>query len=153
VILDRRAFIRENTRLLVPPMAPDLRLYLADEAVELWQKTEDDLGAIGLPPPFWAFAWAGGQALAKFIADRPETVAGKYVLDFASGSGVVAIERIRAGMSCWPATSPTAKTWRRRRRLGSHRSPNAAPRFGSAIPAGATSRGIGWNAWPNIACP
>jgi predicted nicotinamide N-methyase len=97
VILDRRAFIRENTRLLVPPMAPDLRLYLADEAVELWQKTEDDLGAIGLPPPFWAFAWAGGQALAKFIADRPETVAGKYVLDFASGSGLVAIAAAKAG--------------------------------------------------------
>jgi predicted nicotinamide N-methyase len=97
VILDRRAFIRENTRLLVPPMAPDLRLYLADEAVELWQKTEDDLGAIGLPPPFWAFAWAGGQALAKFIADRPETVAGKYGLDFASGSGLVAIAAAKAG--------------------------------------------------------
>jgi predicted nicotinamide N-methyase len=93
----RRAFIRENTRLIVPPLAPDLRLHLADEMVELWQKTEDDLGAIGLPPPFWAFAWAGGQALARFIAERPETVAGKFVLDFASGSGLVAIAAAKAG--------------------------------------------------------
>ncbi len=96
-ILDRPAFIRENTRLLSPPLAPDLRLHLADEAVALWQKTEDDLGQIGLPPPFWAFAWAGGQALAKFLAERPETVAGKRALDFASGSGLVAIAAAKAG--------------------------------------------------------
>jgi predicted nicotinamide N-methyase len=96
-ILDRRAFILENTRLLRPPLAPDLRLHLADEAVALWKKTEEDLGEIGLPPPFWAFAWAGGQALARFIAERPETVAGKFVLDFASGSGLVAITAARAG--------------------------------------------------------
>ncbi len=96
-IADREAFIRENTRLLAPPLAPELRLWLADEAVELWQKTEDDLGAIGLPPPFWAFAWAGGQALARFIAERPEIVAGRFVLDFASGSGLVAIAAAKAG--------------------------------------------------------
>jgi predicted nicotinamide N-methyase len=82
---------------LRPPLAPDLRLHLADEAVALWKKTEEDLGEIGLPPPFWAFAWAGGQALARFIAERPETVAGKFVLDFASGSGLVAITAARAG--------------------------------------------------------
>jgi predicted nicotinamide N-methyase len=96
-ILDRREFIERHTRLLRPPLAPHLRLYLADEAVALWQKTEEDLGQIGLPPPFWAFAWAGGQALAKFIAERPETVAGKFVLDFASGSGLVAIAAAKAG--------------------------------------------------------
>ena len=96
-IADRRAFIDKNTRLLRPPMAPDLRLHLADEAVALWQKTEDELGLIGLPPPFWAFAWAGGQALAGFLAERPETVAGKFVLDFASGSGLVAIAAAKAG--------------------------------------------------------
>src|SRR5277367_6525719 len=96
-ILDRRAFIRDNTRLLRPPLAPRLRLYLADEAVALWQKTEEELGRIGLPPPFWAFAWAGGQALAGFLAERPETVAGKFVLDFASGSGLVAIAAAKAG--------------------------------------------------------
>jgi predicted nicotinamide N-methyase len=96
-ILDRRAFIEANTRLLSPPLAPHLRLHLADEAVALWQKTEEELGEIGLPPPFWAFSWAGGQALAKFIEERPETVAGKFVLDFASGSGLVAIAAARAG--------------------------------------------------------
>ena len=96
-ILDRAAFIRANTRLLSPPMAPNLRLYLADEAVELWQKTEEDLGEIGLPPPFWAFAWAGGQALARYIADNPNIVVGKRVLDFASGSGLVAIAAAKAG--------------------------------------------------------
>jgi len=96
-IADREAFIRAHTRLLAPPLAPDLRLWLADEAVALWQKTEDELGAIGLPPPFWAFAWAGGQALAKFIAERPELVAGRFVLDFASGSGLVAMAAAKAG--------------------------------------------------------
>ena len=61
----RRDFIVAHTRLLSPPLVPELRLWLADEAVPLWQRTEDELGAIGLPPPFWAFAWAGGQALAR----------------------------------------------------------------------------------------
>jgi predicted nicotinamide N-methyase len=90
-ILDRAAFIRAQTRLLPTPHAPEIRLHLADEATELWQKTEDELGEIGLPPPFWAFAWAGGQALARYILDHPECVAGKKVLDFASGSGLVGI--------------------------------------------------------------
>ena len=94
---ERAAFIRDNTRLLAPPLAPGLRLYLADEAVALWQKTEDDLGEIGLPPPFWAFAWAGGQALARYILDNRQQVAAKRVLDFASGSGLVAIAAARAG--------------------------------------------------------
>ena len=96
-ILDRAAFIRTHTRFLAVPHAPEISLYLADEATELWQKTEDELGEIGLPPPFWAFAWAGGQALARYILDHPETVAGKSVLDFASGSGLVAIAAAKAG--------------------------------------------------------
>ena len=96
-ITDRRRFIAENTRLLRPPLAPYLKLHLADEAVELWRKTEEDLGEIGLPPPFWAFAWAGGQALARYIEERPEIVAGRRVLDFASGSGLVAIAAAKAG--------------------------------------------------------
>ncbi len=94
---DRAAFVRENTRLLAPPLAPAMRLHLADEAVALWQKTEEELGEIGLPPPFWAFAWAGGQALARYLGDNPELVAGKRVLDFASGSGLVAIAAAMAG--------------------------------------------------------
>ncbi len=94
---DRAAFIRANTRLLAVPHAPEISLQLADEATALWEKTEEELGEIGLPPPFWAFAWAGGQALARFILDHPETVAGKSVLDFASGSGLVAIAAAKAG--------------------------------------------------------
>ncbi len=94
---DRAAFIRENTRLLVPPLVPDMRLHLADEAVELWRKTEEELHEIGLPPPFWAFAWAGGQALARYVADNPDLVAGRRVLDFASGSGLVAIAAAMSG--------------------------------------------------------
>jgi predicted nicotinamide N-methyase len=94
---DRIAFIRANTRLLAPPLAPEMRLQLADEAVALWIKTEAELQASSLPPPFWAFAWAGGQALARWIGDHPGAVAGRRVLDFASGSGIVAIAAALAG--------------------------------------------------------
>src|SRR5436853_4814693 len=94
---DKASFIRANTRLLAVPHAPEIRLYLADEATALWEKTEEELGEIGLPPPFWAFAWAGGQALARYILDHPEIVKGKRVLDFASGSGLVAIAAMKAG--------------------------------------------------------
>jgi predicted nicotinamide N-methyase len=93
----RRAFIRANTALMAPPLVPEVRLHLAHEAVPLWQKTEEELGAMGLPPPFWAFAWAGGQALARHVLDRPELVAGMHVLDLASGSGLVAIAAKLAG--------------------------------------------------------
>lgn len=96
-ITDPVRFIRENTRVHPVPHAPELRLHLADEAVALWQKTEDDLGEMGLPPPFWAFAWAGGQALARFVLDTPALVAGRRVFDFATGSGLVAIAAARAG--------------------------------------------------------
>jgi predicted nicotinamide N-methyase len=97
VIPDPRAFIRAQTRLLPVPHAPEIRLHLADDAAELWQKTEDELGEIGLPPPFWAFAWAGGQALARYVLDNPGLVAGRRVLDVASGSGLVAIAAGMAG--------------------------------------------------------
>ena len=92
-----RNFIRDNTAILSPPHVPELRLHLADEAHDLWQKTEDQLEAIGLPPPFWAFAWAGGQALARHVLDHPETVRGLKVTDFATGSGLVAIAAAKAG--------------------------------------------------------
>ena len=97
MILDRAAFIAANTRLMPVPHAPEIMLHLADEATALWQKTEDELGEIGLPPPFWAFAWAGGQGLARYVLDHPEVVMGKRVLDFASGSGLVAIAAMKAG--------------------------------------------------------
>ncbi|ADG08780.1 methyltransferase [Caulobacter segnis] len=93
----RRAFIRENTRLQAPPHTPELRLHLADEITPIWKLTEEALEEIGLPPPFWAFAWAGGQALARYILDHPEIVAGKRVIDFATGSGIVAVAAMRAG--------------------------------------------------------
>lgn len=97
MMLDPCAFIRAETRLRPVPHAPEIRLHVADDATDLWQKTEEELGAIGLPPPFWAFAWAGGQALARYVLDNPESVRGRHVLDFASGSGLVAIAAIRAG--------------------------------------------------------
>lgn len=92
-----RQFILDNTALMAPPHVPEIRLHLADEAHDLWQRTEDELAAIGLPPPFWAFAWAGGQGLARYVLDNPAVVDGKRVLDFASGSGLVAIAAARAG--------------------------------------------------------
>ena len=96
-ILDRAAFIRAETRLLPVPHAPEIKLQVAEEATALWQKTEEELDAAGLPPPFWAFAWAGGQALARYVLDHPETVRGRRVLDVASGSGLVAIAAAMAG--------------------------------------------------------
>jgi predicted nicotinamide N-methyase len=90
-------FILENTSIMTPPHVPEIRLHLADEAHDLWLKTEEELEAIGLPPPFWAFAWAGGQGLARYVLDHPESVAGKRVVDFASGSGLVAIAAQMAG--------------------------------------------------------
>jgi predicted nicotinamide N-methyase len=97
VITDRRAFIVANTRLQAPPHAPELMLQLADEITPIWKLTEEELGEMGLPPPFWAFAWAGGQALARYLLDHPAEVAGKRVVDFATGSGIVAIAAARAG--------------------------------------------------------
>lgn len=93
----RSAFILENTRLQSPPHTPELRLHLADEITPIWKLTEEALLEIGLPPPYWAFAWAGGQALARYVLDNPDVVTGKAVIDFASGSGLVAIAVARAG--------------------------------------------------------
>jgi predicted nicotinamide N-methyase len=94
---DPALFIRDNTSPMTPPHVPEIRLNLASEAHELWLKTEEELAEIGLPPPFWAFAWAGGQGLARYVLDHPETVSGKRVVDFASGSGLVAIAAKMAG--------------------------------------------------------
>lgn len=94
---DPELFIRANTSLMAPPHVPEIRLHLASEAHELWLKTEEELAEIGLPPPFWAFAWAGGQGLARYVLDHPEHLRGKSVLDFATGSGLVAIAARMAG--------------------------------------------------------
>jgi predicted nicotinamide N-methyase len=94
---DPAQFIRANTALMAPPLVPEIRLHLATEVVPLWRKTEEELEAEGIPPPYWAFAWAGGQALARYLLDHPNEVAGRSVLDFGSGSGLVAIAAARAG--------------------------------------------------------
>ncbi len=94
---ERAAFVRGNTEILAPPLVPEVKLHLAHEALPIWQKTEEELGEIGLPPPFWAFAWAGGQALARHILDEPHLVQGKRVIDLASGSGLVGIAAMKAG--------------------------------------------------------
>ena len=97
MISDPTAFILANTRLQPVPHAPEISLWLADEVTPIWRLTEEELGEMGLPPPFWAFAWAGGQGLARWLLDNPAEVAGKRVLDLAAGSGLVGIAAIRAG--------------------------------------------------------
>ena len=97
MIDDPEAFIRANTALQPVPHAPEISLYVADEITPIWKMTESALGALGISPPFWAFAWAGGQALARYVLDNPEIVRGKAVLDFASGSGLCAIAAMKAG--------------------------------------------------------
>jgi predicted nicotinamide N-methyase len=104
-LADPRAdFIRANTAIETPPLIPEVRLHLATEIVPIWRATEEALAEMGLPPPYWAFAWAGGQALARYVLDNPKTVAGRDVLDFASGSGLVAIAAAMAGAKTVTAT-------------------------------------------------
>jgi predicted nicotinamide N-methyase len=90
-------FIRAHTRLMAPPLVPEVLLHLAEESLPIWQKTEEELGVANVPPPFWAFAWAGGQALARYVLDHPHLVAGREVLDLGAGSGLAAIAAMRAG--------------------------------------------------------
>jgi predicted nicotinamide N-methyase len=94
---DPSDFITANTQLLAPPLVPEVKLHLATEVVPLWRKTEEELEAEGVPPPYWAFAWAGGQALARYVLDHRHDVAARDVLDFGSGSGIVAIAAAMAG--------------------------------------------------------
>jgi predicted nicotinamide N-methyase len=92
VLLD---FVRTHTRPSPVPFVPEITLYQADEPIALWAETE--ASGAEQPPPFWAFAWAGGQALARHVLDRPELVEGRGVLDLATGSGLVAVAAARAG--------------------------------------------------------
>jgi predicted nicotinamide N-methyase len=89
--------IHGTTRLSPVPLVPEIVLYQAGEPIEAWQQVEEGLGRTGTQPPFWAFAWAGGQALARYVLDQPGTVAGRRVLDVAAGSGLVAIAAALAG--------------------------------------------------------
>lgn len=92
-----RSFILDNTCLLAPPLVPEIKLHLAEESLPIWRKTEEELGEMNVPPPYWAFAWAGGQALARYLLDHPELVARKRVLDLGAGSGLTAIAAMKAG--------------------------------------------------------
>lgn len=97
--LDPAAFILAHTRLQPVSHAPEISLWLADEVTPIWQLTEEELGEMGVPPPFWAFAWAGGQALARFLLDHPDRVRGRRVLDLAAGSGLVGIAALKAAVA------------------------------------------------------
>jgi predicted nicotinamide N-methyase len=95
--LDPTVFVRRNTTITAPPLVPEIRLHLASEITPIWHATEETLARSALPPPFWGFAWAGGQALARYLLDHPGRAAGRFVLDFGAGSGLVAIAAARAG--------------------------------------------------------
>jgi predicted nicotinamide N-methyase len=97
VLLDkhREEFIRAETKLSSPPLVPEIRLHLASDSIALWKRTED-FAEGQLPPPYWAFAWPGGQALARYLIDHPDEMKGKCVLDFGSGSGLTAIAAAKA---------------------------------------------------------
>lgn len=92
---DPLTFVKTTTQLLAPPLVPEIKLHLATEIVPLWRKTEEELEKEGVPPPYWAFAWAGGQALARHLLDHSLSV--RSALDFGSGSGLVAIAAAKAG--------------------------------------------------------
>jgi predicted nicotinamide N-methyase len=94
---DPASFIRANTAVEAPRLVPEISLHLASEITPIWEATEASIEQAGLPPPYWAFAWAGGQALARYILDNPETVRGRDALDFGAGSGLVAIAAAKAG--------------------------------------------------------
>lgn len=94
---DPRAFIRDVTEVSQPPACPEIDLWLATEVTPLWEATEAALLRVNMPPPYWAFCWAGGQALTRYVLDHPELVQGKRVLDFAAGSGASAIAAAKNG--------------------------------------------------------
>ncbi|TWE21413.1 class I SAM-dependent methyltransferase [Kitasatospora atroaurantiaca] len=95
--LSDTAFVQEETRLTLVPFVPEVSLHMADDAIALWEATESARDEIGLPPPFWAFAWAGGVAVARYVLDHPGLVEGRTVLDLAAGSGLVGIAAVLAG--------------------------------------------------------
>lgn len=94
---DAERFILENTKPIAPPLVPEITLRLAEESLSIWQKTEDELGELNVPPPYWAFAWAGGQAVSRYLLDNAALCQGRSVLDLGSGSGISAIAAAKAG--------------------------------------------------------
>ncbi|HEY7548328.1 MAG TPA: 50S ribosomal protein L11 methyltransferase [Hyphomicrobiaceae bacterium] len=95
--MNEAEFIKANTKLLPVPLVPEVRLHLAEESLAIWRQTEEELGRMNVPPPWWAFAWAGGQALARYVLDNPALAAGRSVLDLGAGSGLAGIAAARAG--------------------------------------------------------
>jgi predicted nicotinamide N-methyase len=95
--VDPEGFIRANTALETPSMVPEFKLWLATEYVPIWQATEAWLEERNIDPPYWAFCWPGGQAVARYLLDHPEEVRGKRVIDFAAGSGISSMAAMRAG--------------------------------------------------------
>jgi len=102
-VIDPAGFVRQQTELAAPPLVPEIRLYLASAVTPLWRATEATLAAREVPPPYWAFAWPGGQALARYVLDNPVIVRGRRVLDFAAGSGLVGIAAAEAGAASMTA--------------------------------------------------
>jgi predicted nicotinamide N-methyase len=98
-VLDHSAFVRAHTTIGPVPAVPEIRLHLSDDAISLWERTETEIGESDRQPPFWGFAWAGGQALARYLLDHPQTVTGRRVVDLGSGSGLTAIAAALAGAS------------------------------------------------------
>ena len=96
-IMRKARFVTSNTKLLPVPLAPEIRLHLAEESLAIWRLTEEQLGRLNVPPPWWAFAWAGGQALARYVLDNPALAAGRSVLDLGAGSGLAGIAALKAG--------------------------------------------------------
>jgi predicted nicotinamide N-methyase len=90
-------FIKANTKLLPVPLVPEIKLHLAEESLAIWRQTEEELGRMNVPPPWWAFAWAGGQALARYVLDNRALAAGRSVLDLGAGSGLAGIAALKAG--------------------------------------------------------
>ncbi len=105
-------FVLSATELAPVPFVDEISLYLAGDIYEIWRRTELHAGQTELAPPFWAFAWPGGQALARYILDHPELVSGRSVLDVGCGSGLVAIAAAKAGAAAVTAsdTDPFART-------------------------------------------
>jgi predicted nicotinamide N-methyase len=101
-------FIQANTVLLAPAMVPEIVLYLASSVIPFWQATENWLAEANVDAPFWAFAWPGGQALARHILDHPTLVRGRRVLDFAAGCGIAGIAAALAGAAAVEAADISA---------------------------------------------
>lgn len=101
--MDLSEYVVRHTRPVAPPLVPELRLCTAERITPLWEGLEALAGKI-VPPPFWAFPWVGGQALARYVLDHPGLVRGRAVLDFGAGSGIVGIAALAAGATRVVAT-------------------------------------------------